>query len=438
MSKHRLSRRTFMKALAAGLSVPAAVGMASMTAHANTTRPQRFLVYYVPHGWPIEQVEPLGTGAGWLDQSLILSEFKRWQDKVTVLRGLSNRTGGAHAGIHTAITGTGGGADSIDLTVADALGVRSWLLGVALKDGSDNYPYFARLTHHRGAPTRPIINPYEFMQQLYAPDQDAAKIEQEKRFRRELLGLNERSLERLHGELQGLSSEQSKLSIHLESLREARARIDAELPDDARCGAGDMMRALEPIKDLDGHDISNTTAILEGHVDAMAQALICGAVRVGVIQSHGTGGQYVADWNNGPGIPGNAHMNSHAGGPAERRIREYGALLRWFLARLIRLVEALDVPDPLDPAHTVLENTTILYTSEMCDGSHVSEAIPITVAGGEHTTYFPCVLIGGCAGKIQTGRVIDVWKDHVDALQTIAHIHGGATAHGDRLTRVLT
>jgi len=62
------------------------------------------------------------------------------------------------------------------------------------------------------------------------------------------------------------------------------------------------------------------------------------------------------------------------------------------IERLAGLVQKLDVPDPLDPAHTVLENTTILYTSELCDGSHASHARNISTAGGSRFTYYPMVL----------------------------------------------
>lgn len=435
---NNLTRRAFGIGLTAGLSLPVASWLASRSSRAEGQRPQRFLVYFVPHGWPIEQVEPLGAGANWLDaNNRILGGFAPWRDRVTVIRGVGMPPGTAHAGVHHVLTGTGTGADSIEHTVADSLGVRPWHLGVAMRHGNDDYAYHSRVAHYQGAPIFSTVNPLEFVDALFEGTEDVSAHELEVGFRSQLYDLSERQLERLQAELGGLSRERDRVVAHIEAVREAKARNELALPDAGACGVDDLRMRLMHLDGVNGHDIMNTAPILEGHFDAMASMMICGAVTVGLVHVHGSGGEYRADFPGGPGVAGNPHMNSHAGGPAQRRIDEYGATLRWYLDRLQVLVERLDVPDPLDPDHTVLDNTTILYTSEMCDGSHVSDVREIEVAGGTHTTYHPMVLIGGCAGRVNTGGVIDVSAGHVDVLQTLASMHGGATAHGNVLDQLL-
>ena len=95
------------------------------------------------------------------------------------------------------------------------------------------------------------------------------------------------------------------------------------------------------------------------------------------------------------------------------------------------------MPDPLDPAHTVLENTTVLYTSEMCDGSHVATAKEISVAGGTHYTYLPMVVIGGGGGALGPAGVIQAETGHEDVLQTLAAAHGATRASGDIISGLL-
>jgi len=434
----KLSRRALLAGLGAGLTLSSAGLLGPKLLRAADARPARFVVFFVPHGWPIEQVNRFQSGSRWLDDNLILGGFSKWQDQVTVLRGVSNRVSAAHGGIHSVLTGTGGRADSIDYTVAQALGTRSWVLGTAMRDGGDDYPYFSRITNHQGSAGTPIFHPLDFVDQMFTGNSDLAAQELEKSFRSELLNMNECQLERLKTELSGISHEENRVSSHIAAVQELKARNDAPPPDADACGTGDVLQQLQSIRNLNPHEIKNTKAILEGHVAALGPALVCGASRVAVVQSHGSGGQYTAEFPGGPeGVTGNAHMNSHAGGPAERRIREYGRTLRWYLDRLSTLMETLDTPDPLDPEHTVLENTTILYTSEMCDGSHVSEAKEITINGQKEKTFFPMVLLGGCAGKVKTGGVIETPVDHVDVLQTLARAHATETAHGNVLNHVL-
>jgi len=63
-------------------------------------------------------------------------------------------------------------------------------------------------------------------------------------------------------------------------------------------------------------------------------------------------------------------------------------------SRFLTLVQKLDVPDPLSPGQTILDNTVILWTSEV-DG------------GDAHTVQsIPTVLMGNLGGALKTGQFL--------------------------------
>ena len=53
-----VNRRMFMKALALGMSVPAAMRLAKMATAATTAAPKRFFIMYIPHGTAPEHWAP--------------------------------------------------------------------------------------------------------------------------------------------------------------------------------------------------------------------------------------------------------------------------------------------------------------------------------------------------------------------------------------------
>jgi len=428
----QMERRSFLKALSAGMGAAAAATMMpSLAWGMNNGRPQRFVVYFVPHGWPIEQVDKFGTGSNWLMGNQILGSLAPWQDKVSLLRGISQTNNGGHGGVHHVLTDGGYGKDSVDTSIARALGERPWVQSVASPGSS----YFCRINMENNAHTQDSAQPLDFYEQTLGKAENQQATSQNARYRSQLLAMSERQLEQLSARVNGISREENRLAGHIDALREIKARSDKGLSFAAGADLSSLKQRLESTRHLDGNNMVNTTAILDGHIDALSAALISGAVKVSTIRSHSTGGQPIANFPGGPGVPGNPHMSSHNGN-REHRIAHYGKNLRWYIDRLATLVEKLDVPDPLDPAHTVLENTTILYTSEFADGSHCTVAKEISVAGGKHFTYFPMILIGGGAGQLKTGGVIQTPNSHHDVMKTLAYMHGGERNNGKIITDI--
>ena len=57
-----VNRRMFLKAVALGLSVPAALRLARMATARTTPRPKRFFLMYIPHGTAPEHYNPKIAG----------------------------------------------------------------------------------------------------------------------------------------------------------------------------------------------------------------------------------------------------------------------------------------------------------------------------------------------------------------------------------------
>jgi len=80
-------------------------------------------------------------------------------------------------------------------------------------------------------------------------------------------------------------------------------------------------------------------------------------------------------------------------------------------------------------------------TPSATDEEQSSDASPLgdnPVAWKRRTKRLPPILLlGGCAGKVKTGGVIETPVDHVDVLQTLARAHATETAHGNVLNHVL-
>jgi hypothetical protein len=55
---------------------------------------------------------------------------------------------------------------------------------------------------------------------------------------------------------------------------------------------------------------------------------------------------------------------------------------QWYASKFLRLLQALDVPDPLDPSgKTVLYNSIVVWLSECLPVSHSSKGVPAMLAG---------------------------------------------------------
>ncbi len=425
-----LSRRTFFAALGLGFSVPMASKMARLAVAQESARPTRLFLYYLPHGMPIEHwlvdesMNLAASGAG------ILSPLESVKEYVTVLRGVGINTSTNHAAIRSTFTGAES-SNSIDYEVAIALGSTAHVLGAHANPqgaGADG-----QLIKHGGW-VDPIANPADALSDLFSglapgtapPPESSQDLAFE--FRREGLVLTEGELEAMQVKLKGLTGEENKLSIHLESLRAYRSAAESGGGlGTVSCESRPLLSSAEGMSGKDPYDVSNLGEVIDGHLEASAQAMLCGTARIITLQNLHANGQVMMNFPGGPGFAANHHDPlSHSGKDATQGRLDFAEVQKWYMRKLTeKFLNVLKAEDPADPGRTVLDNTTVLVLSEVVDGAnHTSGYTKETwdVPGGPRETFLPAILIGKGGGAFKGGQSVYVpGADHRDLLATVAH-----------------
>jgi hypothetical protein len=422
-----LGRRVFLKALGVGVAAPLAFRMGRMAMAGPGAAPLRLFIYFVPHGVPVEKFENFGSGATFLAGSEVLSPLAPFGGSVNVVRGLSIHGASNHAAIRATLTGTpdGEGANSIDHTIAQGLGVDPVALGAIPynKQNNEGYGENSFLIKH-GSWVRPTESPIQAAADLFrsATPADPAQPD-EAAFRKEALALEERQLERMHASLKDLSKEQSKLAVHLDAIRALKAAGDR--PALSSCTERPALPAVDALAGQDEMAHDNFGRVVDAHLEVAASAMVCGAARVLTLQNLWVTSTLSFGFPGGPGL-GRGHHDplSHSWDDAGRI--EFAHAQRWFYERLAdKLLTVLDQPDPLDPGNTVLHNSLVYVCSEISDGAnHNSDASQVWLNGVPYGSYLPAVLIGGAGGFLAHREVVTVTRNHVDMLATIAAAMG--------------
>lgn len=432
--KQLLMRRTFLKAIGLGIAAPLAFKMSKLAIAQSSKRPSRLFIFFLPHGAPNEHYEVMSGGGG-MDLGAsgvgILSPLEPYKEYLTVLRGLSNTVpGGNHAAITSVLTGRQT-ENSIDYEIARALGTTAHVLGVqSYRANSAGPDDDCKVVRHGGWVT-PIQNPYDALEDLFGglgsgpPAAGGEEPLNEAEFRAEALDLNISEIQAMQQSLKGLTTEQNKLQIHLESLLGLKEA--AKGGDVISCEARPSLPTAESMKGQDPFAAQNFGKALDGHLEAAAAALTCGSSRIITLQIMHANAQLPMDFPGGPGYTKNHHDPlSHSWDQAGRE--EFAKVQKWFYARLAdKFLAALDQPDPADPEHTVLDNTTILTCSEIADGAnhHSDHKEDFWLDGKPRPSYLPWVILGKGAGLFKGNQLAHVENvDHRNILAACAESMG--------------
>jgi len=407
---------------------------------------------YIPHGMPDEHFDPgpgpaLSLVAG---GPRILDALAAFQSQVTVVRGIGMNAGATnHAAIRAVLTGfPDATTDSIDYSIAKALGVTAFAIGAVPYAAGSGFTSDSFLVKH-GDWVSPTASPSSAADAMLgslasggaspgpaptpsgsassAPAMPAMPAIDESAFRQEALALTEKELDVLHTQLSGLTSEQTKLSTHLTAVRNLKAALATPSAQGGaiHCSTMPNLPSVAAAKIINPLDQQNFGMLVDAHLEAAAAAIVCNSARVITMQNMWAQADVNFGFAGGPGVA-KAHHDpvSHSWDAAGRD--EFRRCQRWFFERLAaKFLTALAVSDPSDPSHTVLDNTLVLVLSEVSDGAnHNSDASPIWVGGQEQPSYLPCVLMGGAAGYLKPGRVVDVKRTHIDVLATASEAMG--------------
>jgi Protein of unknown function (DUF1552) len=433
----RLKRRTFLSALGLGISAPLAAQMARRAVAAPSDRPRRLLLIFIPHGMPAEHFDPGGQGRSF-DLAAnplvgVLAPFQPYQDQFILPRGIEYTGHTQHATIAAVLTGDTD--TSVDAVVARSLGTRSLLLGALayLKDqfGPDS-KLFSNVEW-----VAPENNPLRAAASLGAgspvagsPGPGPALIDDDE-FQKAALAVGIAELEAMQRELASLTSVQSRLSVHLASLRSLKERGAGGAgpgggPPPAACGMAPLLPAVEVVRQESGNgqnadyffDKTRFKQLLLAQLQVASHALLCGTRVVGL----------QAMWANAQinfgfmGIAKDHHDPvSHSRDTAGRA--EFAQVQRWIYSQIeeqvLRPLRA--APDPFDPAHNVLDNTCVYISSEIADGNeHNCRKAIIELGPTKVTTLLPLMLIGGGGGALATGQIVDFEnRSHKDLLASL-------------------
>jgi hypothetical protein len=427
MSERALGRRVFLKALGIGIAAPLALKMSGMAMAEPGGAPVRLFIFYVPHGWPTESVEPLGSGADFLKGSSVLSSLAPYNSYVNVVRGISNKVVNNHAAIRSVLTGAkeGDGADSIDYLIAQKLGTKAHALGAIPYDKGAGFHQDCFLVKH-GSWVRPEEDPSKAAAELLGAvgPVDPGKPD-ESVFRNQALALTESQIERMSGALKDITSEQSKLQVHLDAVRSLKTDGGGSSPGKIGCDSAPALPAVDAVKGSDMLSHGNMAKIVDAHLEVAANALLCGSARVITMQNMWVNNTVNFGFAGGPGIA-KAHHDPASHSWDKNGRNEFAKMQGWFYERLAtKLISKLNQPDPLDPKNTVLHNTLIYCCSEISDGAnHNSDYTDVWLDGKPVRSILPAVLIGRAGGYIGQKGVVTAERSHLDMLATIASAMG--------------
>jgi uncharacterized protein DUF1552 len=422
-----------------GIGASLAMKMARLAGAAPGPRPTRLFIMFIPHGLPLEHFDPTTTNGDFslTGRSMLgLAPLVPYQNQVTMVRGIKMADGANnHPAIRAALTGfqEGGTVDSIDYVIGQGLGVTAHALGAIPYKKTEGFSSDSHLIKHGGAWVRAVESPADAAGDLFAGLGTGTAVTggmtiDESTFQSDAVALTEKQIDRMRKRVAGLSSEDNKLAIHLQALQ---GLVGGGTGVKA-CTTKPMLSDVDATAGIDSLDETQFGKILAGHLQASANAMLCGTARVITLQCLWVNSNILMNFPGGPGIPTEHHIGlSHAGTPRD----PYARAQQWFFQQLAdRMLKVLDQPDPADPSHSVLDNSLIYVTTEVSDGgNHNSDAGPTYVFGQERYTYLPQILIGGAGGYLKPGgRVVQVsdptiymgGRPHTDVLATIADAMG--------------
>lgn len=440
-ARRGIERRLFLKAIGLGLSAPIAWQLSrSATAHAQGARPKRLLIYFMPHGAPPEHYNPVWNTSTPTDFTLtesgvsILGPLEPYKQYVNVLQGFEYPGASTHQGILTVLSNFGDGQTVDDTSprttfehvIANGLGARPLILG-AVPHRPCGIDQDGKLMWD-GQYVVPEKNPLAAFDRVFGGGQPSSgQQDVNVQLRNALTSLTENQLGALSSELNGLTTSQNKLQVHLESVQSLRLSGAA---GQQSCDTVPALPALEQVRQLSvgqetpdgpcgGFFLSedNFPLLLDAQLQVAAQALICNATPVVAVQPMYTNSDINFAFM---GSPGSHHSSlSHTGpgstgnGLALETRTPFANAQRWFVERLVEnVINQLNVPDPADPGRLVIDNTIVYMFSEIGEGAwHTSNTRRLNfdnIPTPAPLAYMPIVTIGGGGGALKTGQVVRV------------------------------
>jgi hypothetical protein len=421
-----LSRRDMLKWMGAGAAALPALSLALRSREsraAATARPPRMLILYTPHGAPAEYFWP--QSATNLESSIpgdvsILKPLQRHAGKLNIIRGVNYVGSDNHYANRDVLTNKT--ASSVETVVAKKLGVQPVRLGV-VPDYPESFTVDGYLSFDEGRPQQHKPDPAAVLDALFAgapppttggggavPAGPSAAD-----FRRAALSPTEAELAELKQQL-GSSPMAERIESHRSAVAAMRTPPTGTAPGGgtpeqpvAGCSAAPRLETVEAMRGKNVWAAENFDKVMDAQVDIAALTLSCGLSRVVSIQAGYVNHGIPFTWI---GQSAGHHQLSHNSSGSPGRI-DHAKCQQYFADKFATLLDKLNVPDPEDPAHTILDNTVALWCTEIADGqAHNCQSLPLVMAGGG-------------AGYLRTGQYLQLnGRSHAELLYAMAAAMG--------------
>jgi len=376
-----LSRRSWLKTLAAGTALAPFLDFASPTqAQAALTGPAKRVVLFctmatVPTIWTPTSV----TAENAFKLADSTSPLEAIRKHLVMIEGMPSGNPGDNHGSPDALTGLGFAASgqpsliSVDQFIADRLvaaGVKASVPSLLL--GAEATASGGKTMFNRGNNLPTISSPLSAFKAVFGNAMTAGAPPTDM-----LLKRRQSTLDLVTGQLQtlrqGVGSEaRARLDLHLESIRQIENRLAGGGGQVAGCGAS--VTATD-----------DTTDVLKAnlvHLDILVSALGCNATRVAAIQF---GSDQVLQVNLPElNLQGDEHgLMLHSG--AGDNFAKLTIFEKWLCEQFVALVNKLEAtPDP-DGSGSLLDNTLVVWARDMGDGAnHNQNSMRFVFAGSKY------------------------------------------------------
>lgn len=371
-----LSRRQLLKASALLPFLPAALARA---APLPFTPARNLVVLFHPNG--LEPGWKPSVVSGQLVLPPVLSALEPFASKLLCVHGLKNGVRNevrAHAeGMAGMFTGAlipkndaYSAWPSFDQLIAEQVGrdapFPSLELGVQSQVGFGAGGNDSVMIYDRAGKRQPEDDPSAVFRRLFSTAASPEAQAKARASRQSVLDLVKANLSRIRPAYG--ASEQRKLDAHLDGVRALERRFD-ELAT-VQCTGATAPPAMSNAQ-LNGSDRFPT--VMELQFDLLTTALQCGLTRVASVQlSNSVSDRRIPGVNPSLGV----HPTMHTGNRTDKvRINQFfvGAA-----ARLLAKLEAVKRPD----GSSLLDETLVVWGTEMAVGNHLRDPVPFFVAGG--------------------------------------------------------
>ena len=390
-----IERRTLLRGIGASLALPWLDIMAprSLQAAAISTPPRRFVTFFQPNGVFPKAWDVTGTGRDFV-LSPILEPLAEFRDDMLVLSGIDS-CGKGHVKLTGAfLTGTaienGVNGVSVDQVIARKIGKGSRFASIELgteppRQGmAGDDPIALANTVSWSSPTQrvsPEISPIAAFDRLFR-DPSSPQAMRAAENRRSVVDIvldDAKNLQRVAS-----GRDRQKIDEYLDGVRAVEQQIERTMNPPAP----EWSPITTPKMDRPSPGIPmSKDQHMRVMLDLLVLALQTDTTRVATFMSaHGFSRQNFTFLD---GVKNDHHGMSHHKNE-ESLVKEYTEVSRWYAQQVQYLLAKMRGIE--EGNGTLLDNSIVLYGSEMKDGNgHIKEDLPL-------------VLLGKGQGRLQTGR----------------------------------